>query len=142
MQAGFRTGTGSQYQILNLKMIKERNREYGNNVFLCFIGYRKAFNMVSHNVLWSIMASMGYPAHIIHLIKQLFGQQKAAIRTSYGPKDWFAIEQGVRQGCIPSPHLFNIYWEKIMKNALDRFVGSVNVGGRTISNLRYAGDMC
>ena len=54
---------------------------------------------------------------------------------------WFTVEQGVRQGCILSPHLFNIYSEQIMRNALDGFVGSVKVGGRTISNLRYADDV-
>ena len=83
-----------------------------------------------------VVASMGYPANIIGLIKQLYGQQKAAVRTSHGLTGWFTIEQGVHQGCILSPHLFNIYSEQIMRNALDGFVGSVNVGGRTISNLR------
>ena len=141
VQAGFRPGTGTRNQILNLKMIIEKNREYGKNVFLCFIDYRKAFDMVSHSVLWSVMASMGYPAHIIDLLKQLYGQQKAAVRTSHGLTDWFTVEQGVRQGCILSPHLFNIYSEQIMRNALDGFVGSVKVGGRTISNLRYADDV-
>ena len=119
VQAGFRHGTGTRNEILNLKMIIEKNRECGKNVFLCFIDYRKAFDMVSHNVLWSVMANMGYPAYIIHLIKQLYGQQKAAVRTSHGLSDWFTIEQGVRQGCILSPHLFNIYSEQILRNALD-----------------------
>ena len=141
VQAGFRPGTGTRNQILNLKMIIEKSGEYGKNVCLCFIDYRKAFDMVSHNVLWSVMANMGYPAHIIHLIKQLYGQQKAAVKTSHGLTDWFTIEQGVRQGCILSPHLFNIYSEQIMRNALDGFVGSVKVSGRTISNLRYADDV-
>ena len=60
MQAGFRPGTGTRSHILNLKLIIEENREYGKNVFLCFIDYRKAFDMVSPNVLLSVMASMGY----------------------------------------------------------------------------------
>ena len=51
------------------------------------------------------------------------------------------MEQGVRQGCILSPHLFNIYSEQIMRSALEGFAGSVKVGGRTLSNLRYADDI-
>ena len=58
VQASFRPGTGTRNQILNLKMIIEKNREYGKNVFLCFIDYRKTFHLVSHNVLCSVMVSM------------------------------------------------------------------------------------
>ena len=140
VRAGIRPGTGTRNQILNLKMIVEKNREYAKNVFLCFIDYRKVFDMVSHNVLWSVLASMGYPAHISDLIKQFYEQQKAAVRTSHGLTEWFTSEQGVRQGCIISPHSFNVYSEQIMRNAVDGFVGSVKIGGRTISNLKYADD--
>ena len=96
VQAGIRPGTGTRNQILNLKMIVEKNQEYEKNEFLCFIDYRKVFDMVSRNVLWSAMASMGYPAHIIDLIKQLYGQQKTAVRTSHGLPEWLTIEEGVR----------------------------------------------
>ena len=51
VQAGFRPGTGTRNQSFNLKMVIEKNREYGNNLLLCFIDYSKAFDMVSHNVL-------------------------------------------------------------------------------------------
>ena len=140
VQAGFRPGTRTRNQLFNLKMVIEKNREYRNNLFLCFIDYSKAFDMVYHNVLWSVMANMGHPTHIIELIKQLYSQQQAAVRTSHGLTDWFTVEQGVHQGCIHSSYLFNIYPGQIMRNALDDFVGSVKVGGRTIFNLRYADD--
>ena len=67
--------------------------------------------------------------------------QKATVRTGYGLTDWFRIEQGVRQGCILSPFLFNIYSESIIRASLDGFEGSVKVGGRTVTNLRYADDV-
>ena len=73
VQAGFRPGTRTRNQILNLKMIEEKNQEYEKNIFLCFIGYRRAFDMISHNVLWNVMANTGYPT-------QLYGQLKAAVR--------------------------------------------------------------
>ena len=58
VQAGFRPGTGTQNKVLNLKMIIEKYRKHGKNVFLYFIDFKTAFDMVSHNVLWSVMASM------------------------------------------------------------------------------------
>ena len=58
LQAGFRPGKGTRNQILNLKMVIEKNREHENSLVLFFIDYCKAFDMVSHNVLWSVMASM------------------------------------------------------------------------------------
>ena len=140
-RAGFRSGTGTRNQILNLKLIIEKNREFGNDIFLCFIDYSKAFDMVSHEILWITMKRMGFSLHIIDLIRSLYSKQKAAVRTTHGLTDWFDIEQGVRQGCILSPHLFNIYSEQIMRNALEDFTGGVRIGGRVITNLRYANDV-
>ena len=64
-QAGFKEGTGTRNQILNLKMITEKNREYLKDLYLCFINYSKAFDMVIHEDLWSNMKNMGFPEHII-----------------------------------------------------------------------------
>ena len=74
-QAGFRSGTGTRNQILNLKLIIEKNRECGNDIFLCFIDYGKAFDMVSQEILWIAMKGMGFYLHIIDLIKSLYTKQ-------------------------------------------------------------------
>ena len=140
-QAGFRTGTGTRNHILNLKLIIEWHREYSRDVFLCFIDYSKAFVMASHELLWITMERMGFSLHIIDVIKSLYSKQKAAVTTTHGQTDWFDIEQGVRQCCILSPHLFNIYSEQIMKNALEGFTGGVTIVGRVITHLRYANDV-
>ena len=68
-QCGFVPGKGTQDQILNLKIIIEKNRERKKNLYLCFIDYRKAFDTVAHEVLWKNMIGMGFPKHIILLIK-------------------------------------------------------------------------
>lgn len=99
-QAGFRPGKGTRDQILNLKMLLEKNREVGTDVYLCFIDYRKAFDTVVHEVLWNVMAEMGFTKHLIDLIRNLYMSQKATVRTTHGITDAFEIGQGVPQGCI------------------------------------------
>ena len=65
--------------------------------------------------------------------------QEATIRTLYGTTDWFRTEKGVRQGCLLSSCLFNLYAEQIMRNAgLDELQAGIKIGGRNINNLRYA----
>ena len=122
-------------------MVIERDRKYGKNIYLCFIDYRKAFDMVSHELLWKGMLEMGFSSHIVDLIKNLYTGRSASVRTTHGLTVDFGSEQGVRQGCILSPHLFNTYSEVIMRNALEGFQGTVKIGGRIITRLRYADDI-
>ena len=65
--------------------------------------------------------------------------KKQQLRTLYQPADWLRIEKGVRQGCLLSPCLFNLYTENIVRNArLDELQAGIKIGGRNINNLRYA----
>ena len=140
-QAGFRKGRGTRDHISNLRWIMEKAREYGNDIYICFIDYSKAFDCVDHTGLWLVMRRMGIPEHIIVLIKNLYSQQEATVRTEFGNAEWFPIGKGVRQGCILSPGLFNIYSENIMRNAnLDLCEQGIIIGGRKVNNLRYADD--
>ena len=71
----------------------------------------------------------------------MYAGQEATVRTGHGTKDWFQIGKGVRQGCILSPYVFNLYAEYIMKNAgLDEAQAGIQIAGRNINNLRYADD--
>ena len=74
-----------------------------------FIDYAKAFDSVDHNKLWKILKEMGIPEHLICLLRNLYTGQEATVRTGHGTTDWFQIGKGVRQGCILSPCLFNLY---------------------------------
>ncbi|XP_033625676.1 uncharacterized protein LOC117288912 [Asterias rubens] len=98
--------------------------------------YSKAFDCVQHQKLWNIMRKMGFSTHLTALIRALYQGQEATVRTECGDSGWFSIGQG----CILSPFLFNIYAEYIMRKALDGFAGGVSIGGRQLTNLRYADD--
>ena len=103
------------------------------------IDYTKAFDCVDHNKLRKILQEMGIPNHLTCLLRNLYAGQEATVRTRHGTTDWFQIEKGVRQGCILSPCLFNIYAEYIMQNAkLDEAQAGIKIARRNINNLRYA----
>ena len=82
------------------------------------------------------------PDHLTCLLRNLYAGQEATVTTGYGTTDWFQIGKGVRQGCILSSYLFNLYAEYIMRNAgLDEVQAGIKIAGRNISDLRYANDI-
>ena len=85
--------------------------------YFCFIDYAKAFHCINHNKLWKIVQEMGIPDHLTCFLRNLYAGQEATVRTGHGTTDWFQIGKGVRQGCILSPCLFNLYAEYVMGNA-------------------------
>ena len=117
VQAGFRKGTETRDQIPNICWITEKITEFQKNMNFFFIDYAKAFNSVDHSKLWKIQKEMGIPDYLTCLLRNLYAGQEATVRTGHGTTDWFQIGKGVRQACILSPHLFNLYAEYIMRNA-------------------------
>ena len=72
---------------------------------------------MDHDKLWKALRDMGTPDHLTHHLRNLYAGQEATVRSLYGTTDWFKIEEGVWQGCLLSPCLFNLYAEHIMRNA-------------------------
>ena len=84
---------------------------------------------------------MGIPVHLTCLLRNLYVDQEATVKTGHGTTDWFQIGKGVCQSCILSPCLFNLYAEYIMRNAeLDEAQAGIKISWRNINNLRYADD--
>ena len=110
-------------------------------IYFCFIDYDKAFACVDHNKLWKILQEMGIPDHLTCLLRNLYADQDATVRTGHGTTDWFQIGKEVCQGCLLSPCLFNLYAEYIMRNTgLDEAQAGIKIARRNIDNLRYADD--
>ena len=119
----------------------EKAREFQKNIYFCFIDYAKSFDCAEHNKLWKILREMGIPDHLTCLLRNLYAGQEATVRTGHGTTDWFQIGNGVCQGCILSPCLFNFYAEYIMRNAgLEETQNGIKTARRYINNLRYADD--
>ena len=111
------------------------------SIYFCFIGYAKAFDCVDHKKLWKILKEMGIPDHLTCLLRNLYADQEATVRTGHGTTDWFQIEKGVHQDCILSPCFFNYYAEYIMRNAgLEETQAGIKIARRNINHLRYVDD--
>ena len=89
-------GRGTTDQIANIHWIIKKAREFEKNIYFCFIDY-----------LWRLLKEMGIPDYLTCLLRNLYADQEATVRTGRGTTDWFQIGKGVRQGCILSPCLFN-----------------------------------
>ena len=119
----------------------EKASEFQKNIYFCFIDSAKAFDCMDHNKQWKILQEMGITDHLTCLLRNLYAGQEATVRTGHGTIDWFQIGKGVRQSCILSHCLFNLYAEYIRRNAgLEEAQAGIKTAGKNINNLRYADD--
>ena len=119
----------------------EKAKEFQKNIYFCFLDYAKTFDCVDHNKLWKILQEMRIPYHLTCLLRNLYAGQEARVINRHGTTDWFQIGKGVRQGCILSPFLFNLYAEYIMQKAmLDKAQAGIKIAERNINNLRCPDD--
>ena len=129
-QRGFRKNRGTRDQISNLRRLMETTREYKSKVSMCLIDYSKAFDCVDHQALLNCLREFGIPEYMIVLLCGLYDDQEATVRTIYGNTEWLKINKGVRQGCMLSPYLFNLYSENIIRRSgLDEVEHGVRIGG-------------
>ena len=113
-----------------------KKQESSRKTFISALLTAKAFYCVDHNKLWKILKEMGIPDHLTSLLRNLYTGQEATVRTGHGTTDWFQIGKGVRQGCMLSSCLFNLYAEYIMRNAgLEEAQAGIKIAGRSLNHL-------
>src|SRR6218665_2251744 len=140
-KSGFRRGRGTHDQITNLRILMQKLNEHQQPLYMYFVDFTKAFDHILHEPLWVTMTEMGYPVHIIIILTKLYGKQQARVRVAGGLSNEFRVKKGVRQECVISPYLFNIMAEVVMREVIDGWEGGVHIGGRRLTNLRYADDI-
>ena len=140
VQAGFRKGRGTRDHIANIHWIIKKARKFQKNIYFCFIDYAKAFDLwITTN--WKILHEIGIPDHLTCVLRNLCASQEATVRTEHGRTDLFQIRKGLRQGCLLSPCLFNLYTEYIMRiSGLNESQAEIKIAGRNITNLSYVDD--
>ena len=142
-QAGFRPGRSTVEQVFALKfLIQHRFEKKDGKVFAVFIDYKKAFDRVWHDGLFTVMQLYGIPQKLINIIRDLYSKAKSCIRLNNNLTEWFETTIGVRQGCLLSPDLFNLFLENILAEAFEdcKKLG-INVDGYKLKDLRFADDI-
>ncbi|CAF3582803.1 unnamed protein product [Rotaria socialis] len=137
-QYGFMPDKSTRNAIFFLRMIIERSIEVKHDIYLCFLDYTKAFDKVKHDNLFQILEQLDIDGKDLRLIRNLYWNQKAAMKVNNDTSEYTNIKRGVRQGCVLSPDLFNIYSEMILRNLED--IEGIKIGGYNCNNLRYADD--
>ena len=138
----FKLDLGTRDQIVNIRWIMEKAREFQKNIYFCFTDYAKAFDCADHNKLWKILKEMGIPDHLICLLRNLYVGQEAIVRTRHGTTDWFKIgNQAIC--CHPAylTYMQNTSYEMPgwMKHKLEsRWLGEISIIFANI--LKYADD--
>ena len=140
-QADFRPGRSTTEQIFKLRILCERYLQHQQDLYHVFIDFKKAFDRVWHEALWATMRLYNININLITVIQKLYEKATSAVCFNNSIGDRFKTSVGVRQGCLLSPTLFNILLERIMTDALEDHAGTVSIGGRTITNLRFADDI-
>ena len=121
-QYGFRVGRSTDGMIYVVRGVQELAREKDLPLFMCFIDLQKAYDSVDRSLLWKVLARYGVPAKLISIIRQFHDGMRACVRLDSGEtSEWFAVEQGLRQGCVIAPDLFNIFFVAVLTVAFDRF---------------------
>ena len=132
-QAGFRAGRRTTEQIFNLRILcKKKYLQHQQNLYHVFIDFKKAFDRVWHTALWATMWRYNISANLVHTIEQLYDKATSAVQMNGSLGEWFRTTVGVRQGCLLSPTLFNIFLERIMSDALEEHDGKVSIGAEIL----------
>ena len=105
-----------------VRRLQEIGRKAGVSLFMCFIDLQKGYYTVDRTLLWQVLTRIGVPTQMIAVIQQFHDGMRACVRPDDGvSSDWFEVEQGLRQGCVLSPLLFNIFFEAVLTVVLQRF---------------------
>ena len=138
VQAGFRKGRGTRDQIANSCWTIEKAREFQKNI--CFIEYTKAFDSVDHNKLWKILKEMRIPDYLFCLLRNLYADQEATVRTEHETMNWLKL----RKEYVKAVYCHSAYLTSMQSTSwnagLDEAQAGIEIAWRIINNLKYADD--
>ena len=121
-QCGFRPNRSTTDMMFVVRRLQKIGRKAGVPLFMCFIDLQKAYDTVDRTLLWQVLTRIGVPPQLIAVIQQFHDGMRACVRPDDGVcSDWFEVQQGLRQGCVLSPLLFNIFFATVLTVVLQRF---------------------
>jgi exonuclease III len=139
-QSGFRKARGCADQIFTLRRVMEQAREKKKSLYMCFIDLKAAYDTVRREDLWLAVEEYGASSKLCRLIKTLYVGTQAAVRVEGELTDWFEVKTGLRQGCLLSPALFNVFIDRVVRRAFAGMNGGVRVEYRLPDGRAHLGD--
>ena len=138
-QFGFKKGHGTELCCLVLKEIVRHYHELGSHMFICFLDASAAFDRLSHNILFRKLIDRGIPLYIVRILYYWYLKQKMCVKWNSCLSESFCVTNGVRQGGILSPHLFNLYMDNLSIE-LNKYQVGCCINGKVVNHLMYADD--
>ncbi len=139
-QSGFRNGRSTIDMLSVIRMLQEAGREKDIPIFLCFVDLQKAYDTVDRPMLWKVLARFGVPEKLINVIRAFHDGMRACIRLDGDCSVWFLVSQGLRQGCVISPLLFNIFFAAVLMIAELRLLADDSIKADLV-NIKYRMDV-
>ena len=139
-QFGYKQKLGTDSCIFTLKELLNKYNSYNSTIFLCFLDASKAFDCVNHSKLFKTLVDIQVPGYIVRILKYWYEHQSMFVKWGEGQSTSFKVGNGVRQGGILSPYLFNIYVNNLSKDLNSLDIGCT-IGSTKINHLMYADDI-
>ena len=123
VQSGFRRGRGCTDQIFVVRQLCEKYIGKGKDVYFAFLDLEKAYDRVDRDAMWNVLRLYGVGGKLLKAVKSLYTDSRACVRVGDGTSDWFPVRVGLRQGCVMSPWLFNLYIDGVVREVNARVLG-------------------
>ena len=140
-QGGFRAGRSCNDQIFAVRQVVEKTIEKDRVLYMAFVDLEKAYDNVNRIKLWKVLEEYDVKGRLLKAVQAMYEDGKASVRVGDRESEWFGMYKGVRQGCTLSPWLFNVYVDKVAREAREKFVSEVKLSTGDVGMLLFADDM-
>uniref|UniRef100_A0A3P9JM39 ribonuclease H n=1 Tax=Oryzias latipes TaxID=8090 RepID=A0A3P9JM39_ORYLA len=123
-QCGFRRGRGCVDQVFVVRQVCEKFLAKGRKVFWAFMDLEKAYDRIDREALWVVLSMYGIDGSLLEGVKSFYRNSRACVRVGNSISEWFPVRVGLRQGCVMSPWLFNVYMDGVVKEVNERVLGT------------------
>ena len=133
-QCGFRRGRGCVDQVFVIKQLSEKFVSKNREMYAAFMDLEKAYDRIDRDAMWRVLSGYGVNGKLLRAVQCVYDKSEACVRVCREESEWFEVKVGLRQGCVMSPWLFNVYMDGVMRevreNAGDVGVRLVESSGR------------
>ena len=120
VQGGFRRGRGCTDQTFTVRQLCEKYIAKGKDVYFAFLDLEKAYDRVDREAMWKVMRIYGIGGRLLQAVESMYASSKACVRVGNEVSEWFPVRVGLRQGCVMSPWLFNLYMDGVMREIREK----------------------